>query len=58
MKHEDAVDTVKKKTRRFARRQYAWFRFNDERIRWFESTRGGFDEAMDYAEASLGVAWT
>jgi tRNA dimethylallyltransferase len=47
---EDAAETIKRKTRRFARKQYAWFRLNDERIRWFESTRSGFDEAVDYAK--------
>ena len=53
---EDAIDAIKKKTRRFARQQYAWFRLNDERIRWFESTGIGFEQAIDYAKDSLGVA--
>ncbi len=54
---EEAIETTKKKTRRFARQQYAWFRLNDERIRWFQSDNHGFDEAAEYARKSLGVAW-
>ncbi len=32
---DEAVRETKLKTHRFARRQYAWFRLDDERIRWF-----------------------
>ena len=32
---EDAVDTIKRSTRQFAKRQLTWFR-RDERIRWFD----------------------
>ena len=51
---EDAVETIKTKTRRFARQQGAWFRTNDERIRWFSSECGGFDQAVEYACESVG----
>ena len=51
---EDAVETIKTKTRRFARQQGAWFRTNDERIRWFSSECGGFDQAVGYACQSVG----
>ena len=46
---EEAVETIKTKTRRYARQQRAWFRSNDERIRWFSSKRGGLDQAVEYA---------
>lgn len=51
---DDAVETIKTKTRRFARQQRAWFRSNDERIRWFPSERGGLNEAVEYAYDSVG----
>ena len=51
---EDAVETIKTKTRRFARQQGAWFRTNDERIRWFSSESGGLDQAVEYACESGG----
>jgi tRNA A37 N6-isopentenylltransferase MiaA len=31
----EAVDKIKHETHRLARHQYAWFRLNDSRIRWF-----------------------
>ena len=52
---EDAVDSIKSKTRRFARQQGAWFRSNDERIRWFRTgERRGFVQAVEYASESVG----
>jgi len=35
---DEAVANIKRATRDFVRRQYAWFRLDDERIRWFEAT--------------------
>jgi len=35
---DEAVANIKRDTRDFVRRQYAWFRLKDERIRWFEGT--------------------
>jgi tRNA dimethylallyltransferase len=32
----EAVDRIKHGTHRLARHQYAWFRLNDSRIRWFD----------------------
>ena len=32
----EAVDKIKYETHRLARHQYAWFRLNDSRIRWFD----------------------
>jgi tRNA dimethylallyltransferase len=34
----EAVDKIKHETHRLARHQYAWFRLNDNRIRWFAVT--------------------
>ena len=33
--YEEAIDSVKKNTRRFAKRQLTWFR-KDKEIRWFK----------------------
>ena len=35
---DEAVANIKRDTRDFVRRQYAWFRLKDERIRWFDGT--------------------
>ena len=51
---EDVVETIKIKTRRFARQQGAWFRTNDERIRWFSGERMGLDQAVEHACDSVG----
>jgi tRNA dimethylallyltransferase len=32
----EATDKMKYETHRLARHQYAWFRLNDNRIRWFD----------------------
>ena len=37
----EAVDKMKHETHRLARHQYAWFRLNDSRIRWFGVTEPG-----------------
>lgn len=34
---EEALDTIKQNTRRYAKRQLSWFR-GDERVKWFERT--------------------
>jgi len=36
---DTAVANIKRATRDFVRRQYAWFRLRDERIHWYENTR-------------------
>jgi tRNA dimethylallyltransferase len=47
---DEAVTNIKRATRDFVRRQYAWFRLKDERIRWFEGANvegvGEFIEAV------------
>ncbi len=35
---DEAVVNIKRDTRDFVRRQYAWFRLKDERIQWFDRT--------------------
>ena len=49
---DEAVDAVKRGTRRFARRQRAWFKPTDARIRWFDAETER-DEALRYAEEWL-----
>jgi tRNA A37 N6-isopentenylltransferase MiaA len=43
------VANVKRATRDFVRRQYAWFRLRDERIHWFENAEVG--EVARFVEA-------
>ena len=35
---DEAVQSIKTKTHRFARQQHAWFRTSDERIAWFDAS--------------------
>ena len=42
---EDAVQDIKSNTRKFARRQSAWFRLSDPRIRWLQSDENVVSEA-------------
>lgn len=35
---EEALESIKRKTQQFARRQYNWFRPNDSRINWIDAT--------------------
>ena len=49
---DEAADAVKRGTRRFARRQRAWFKPSDVRIRWFDAeTRR--EDAVRYVEEWL-----
>ena len=45
---EEAVERIKRKTRRYARQQHGWFRSGDERIRWFQASPDGHREAEAY----------
>ena len=45
MSLQEASTKIKQRTRRFARQQYAWFKPDDKRIRWFQGTTEGFDAA-------------
>lgn len=44
---DEAVQEIKYETHRFARNQYAWFRLNDKRIKWFD-TADAVDEKINY----------
>ena len=52
---DETADEIKRRTRRFARQQYAWFRLDDERIRWFDSSPDGVDAAVAYASEALAA---
>ncbi len=41
----DAIETIKRETRRFAKRQLTWFR-REERIRWFDITQYSTAQAL------------
>ncbi len=43
----EAVQTIKYETHRFVRGQYAWFRLNDSRIKWFD-TADEVNEKINY----------
>ena len=50
---DEAALKIKQRTRRFARQQYAWFKLEDERIRWFQGSPAGFDAAEAYVNEAL-----
>lgn len=47
---DEAKETIKRETRRFAKRQLTWFR-REERIRWFDATEYGGAEELGKAIA-------
>ncbi len=55
MSLEEAVETTKRKTRRFSRQQRAWFRATDERVRWFEGAGEGLDSAVDHVKKTVSA---
>lgn len=48
---ETAVEEIKKNTRRFAKRQFTWFRKNEE-IQWFDHATP-FEEIISFAEERI-----
>ncbi len=48
---EEAVEEIKKNTRRFAKRQLTWFR-KEEGIKWFEHTTP-LEEILDYLKGEM-----
>lgn len=52
---DETADEIKRRTRRFARQQYAWFRLDDDRIRWFDASPNGVDAAVVHASEALGA---
>ena len=58
---EDALKLVKTTTRRFARRQYSWFRRNDPRIQWIDANRDIKDivaEAYSLIQCSTDISYS
>ncbi len=49
-----AVHRMKFETHRFARHQYAWFRPNDPRIRWFDAERDAEEGPMAAVREAVG----
>jgi tRNA dimethylallyltransferase len=43
---DDAVQRIKFETHRFARQQHTWFRADDPRIRWFDPSLPGQEQAI------------
>lgn len=52
---DEAVGEVKRRTWRFARKQYAWFKTDDERISWFDVTSSGLNLASEHAISRMAV---
>lgn len=50
---QEAVQTIKYETHRYARNQYAWFRSSDGRIEWFDTGDGLADRALEVARRFL-----
>ena len=50
---DDAIRRTKFRTHRYARSQYNWFKRDDRRIRWIESSRveDGIDAALEWLSA-------
>ena len=58
---EDVIKLVKTATRKFARRQYSWFRQNDTRINWIDANRDIKDVVIDaysLIQKSIGISYT
>ena len=58
---EDVIKLVKTATRKFARRQYSWFRQNDTRINWIDANRDIKDVVIDaysLIQKSIGINYT
>ncbi len=47
---EEAAGAAKRRIRRFARQQHAWFREADERITWCNADEAGLDEAAAHVK--------
>ena len=48
-----AIQQIKTGTHRFARKQYAWFRLNDDRVHWLDVNEGMQENANKLVEAFL-----
>jgi tRNA dimethylallyltransferase len=50
---EEAVQLIKRHTRRFVRQQYNWFRLDDEAIRWFDVLGDSYGEIREVVASFL-----
>ncbi len=50
---EEAIEEIKRQTRRLVRQQYTWFRLDDPRIRWFDVEEVGYGEIAVFVESWL-----
>jgi tRNA dimethylallyltransferase len=48
----EAIRVIKNKTHRFARQQYAWFKKDDSRIRWFNAS--ALEETREFVTQIVG----
>ncbi len=51
---DEAMQQIKFETHRFVRHQYAWFRLNDESIRWFDVRDGMEDPILGLIRGFIG----
>ena len=51
---EDAVELIKRRSRRYAKRQLSWFR-HDGRVRWIDLDETSLEEARDQIVGSLSL---
>lgn len=53
---EEAIETIKSKSRKYAKRQYTWFR-NQMKLKWFETNYDDFskteNEVLDYIKEKM-----
>lgn len=50
---EEAIQLIKRHTRRFVHHQYNWFRLDDENIRWFDARSDPYGEIRELATSFL-----
>lgn len=55
---DEAVEAIKRETRRFVRQQATWFREDDPAVTWFDLTTTGFDAVCETVGAWLDeIGW-
>ena len=52
---EEAVELIKRRTRRFVQQQYNWFSLNDSEIMWVNPAETPFDEIAAHVTRLIGV---
>ena len=53
---DEAIQLIKRRTRRFVRHQYNWFRLDDEDIRWFDVLSDPYGEIRELVASFLEAA--